>query len=244
MAKDNNNFKDEIEDIGKMASSVTDAHKKTLQWIQGIKEIGHQSSLAFLTIFTFIPELFLHTTNGLRILKTRFLIFSLIAFGVITSTGVVPLVGDPHPKLAWFIVIVTVIAYTRRKSKATKRFKAGEIFHSKATSDPYLFWYRISGTLTQWQVMKIAEPLAIISIGLALRFLIGSSMGSYLVICGLAMHMKCMAIEENLNNQIMDAIDQQVEANRLNEAMESGKEMQDPSHGFVVPIRLPGRDAA
>lgn len=244
MAKDNHNFKDEFEDIGKMASSVTDSHKKTLQWIQGMKEMGHMLLLAFLTVFTFIPELCLHTTHGLRLLKNRYLITSLIAFTILTCTGLVPLIGGANPKLSILMSINVIVAFTIQRSKANKRFKAGEIIHSKSTADPYAFWYRIPGMGTQWRVMKVAEPLSLILLGLALRFLLGSSMGSYMMICGLAMHMKCMAIEEKLNNQIMDAIDQQVEANRLTEAMESGKEMQDPSNVFVVPIRLPGRDAA
>tara|TARA_R110000744_G_scaffold380514_1_gene501606 strand:+ start:6087 stop:6821 length:735 start_codon:yes stop_codon:yes gene_type:complete len=244
MADGNHNFEKEFKDLGKLAGSVTESHKKTLQWMQGMKEIGTAFLLAFLGIFTVIPELLFHTTHGLRFLKNSALIFSLIAFGFITSVGLIPLFGSPDPKLAGLIVVFTVIVYTRRRSKAIKRFRQGEIIHSKSTSDPYAFWYWIPGMSTQWRVIKIAEPLAFILIGIAWRFLFGSSMGSYLIVCGVAMHMKCMVIEEKLNNQILDAIDQQVEANRLTEAMESGKQAQDPSNGFVVPIRVPGKDAA
>ncbi len=233
----NPNPDQQIKEITSLIKSPIESGQQSVQFLRSFKEVVIVIGLAVMAIFTSIPELVLHNTIGVRYLTNRLWFFGLVGLVVVAGVAPIPYGGQGVSLYVLAGVCIGAMAlFFYRQKIAWRRYHAGETIHSKSTSEPFGFWYRIPWLNGQWAVMKYGEPVALVLLGLLIRFGFDSALGTYLMLAALAMHSKIKLIEERELGRVLDGIDQQIESEAIQEAMEDHIRPQAQSRGWVVPI--------
>jgi len=242
--QDDLGIKDSLQAPGRAASSITGGYKQGKEIIQLLRECAYGLMIAFCSIFTMPVEIIAHRTHGIRTITLARFVPAMIAMGAIAA---VPLIASEAARsfdlrgigVVTLIGLAVLALLVRRWRLAWRRFKAGERVYTKATSDPYGFWYRLPRVRTQWQVMRWAEPLTLIVVGAAGFAVFRSGLFLYVATAGVALLLKHTLTQKRINERLMDAMDAEIEASEITSALKGNSRKAEPDHGFVVPVVVP-----
>lgn len=214
--------------------------QKTQAKLQEWRELLVGLGLSMLRVMTIVPELALRPCHGLRSLSPMVLLLALASFWVVGFGDLIPFAGGSAPGfIGWIGLPATVGLYVLRRIQASRAFRRGELWHSRLAMGTYLPVGTLPWLLdSEWRAVKFAEPLLLVGLGLALRFVLGTSVGTYLMLCGVALHLKCVLLESRERDRLLDLLDQQIEMERMSGAVEQ-RPPQEEDHGWIVPIPLP-----
>lgn len=242
--QDDLGIKDAFQSPGRAASSVVGSYNNGKQLVQMVRELFYGLLIGFCSIFSMPVEIVAHRTHGIRTITLARFVLAMIAMAAIAAF---PLMGSDKPRsfdlqsigIVSFIGLALFALLVRRWWIAWGRFKSGDRVYTKATSDPYSFWYRLPLVQTQWQIMRWVEPLTLIVVGVTGFAAFRSGLALYIVVAGVALFLKHALTEKRVNDRLMDAMDAEIEASEITTALKGGNRKARPDNGFVVPIVVP-----
>lgn len=223
-----------------VVEQIPERAKKTASLAQSWQDLMMGLALVAIRVFTILPELALHRLNGIRTLTPVSLVLSIVSLVVLGVGDFVPYIGRPTPFAAQVLAVAAFGLFIYRRVQAGQRLKRGEPVHSRGSAGTILPIGAVPWILDdQWRALKFAEPAILIAVGLILRFIPGWSLGSYFILCGLAMHAKCLVLEYRERSRVLDMLDQRIEMEHLNDAIEHHDSRVENEHGWVVPVPAP-----
>lgn len=229
---------------GKAIGALIASHQQGKQAIQIVRELVFTVAILFCSVYSFFAEVVLHRTHGLRSITLARFVLALLALHV--TVGIPPLLTKSTPAFSLagsgLLMLVSVALFVmslRHARRACKRFKNGERVYSKSSGDPYRLWYRLPWIESPWEVMRWAEPLALMLAGGLMFAVFGSWIGVYLGIAGLALMLKHALTQKQIHLRLLDAIDAEIEASEITTALKQGRNKPHAETNFVVPIVIP-----
>lgn len=229
---------------GKAIASIVGSHQQSKQAMQTVRELSFTIAILFCSVYSFFAEVVLHRTHGLRSITLLRFVLALVALHI--TVGIPPLLTKSTPAFSLagsgLMILISVALFVMSLSharRACKRFKNGERVYSKSSSDPYRLWYRLPWIETPWEVMRWAEPLALLLAGGLMFAVFGSWIGVYLGIAGLALMLKHALTQKQIHLRLLDAIDAEIEASEITTALKQGRNKPHAETNFVVPIVIP-----
>lgn len=168
----------------------------------------------------FGPELLLHAKFGERYLSPWMLLLTL-------ALPFLWFQDSPILVIIWtaLLFVAFIIHFIHRQLLRRK----GELWHSRSSGVPHKWLQQFKH---EWITRALWVPFHVITIGIALS-LMHVSIGSYLVLCAIAVTLKCYAEHLAFRERVMDTIDAQIESQYLADALR-GEAAPSESCGLIV----------
>ena len=203
---------------------------------------------AFFTVLTFPVEVFIRRNMGERYFSFFNIgigFFVIILFFIYLNSllylGVQLEILETYPQLLIYPMQVIIFAYLVacifhiraiwwRKKRKIK-------CHSKYCGDSLRFWNKLPyiKNYGQYYIQLYFEPAAFILVGTILSFFI-SFYGSLLINCGIGLFIKYYSFHRFLVSQLLNSIDQQLEAEAYHKALKGWTEPSNlGTQGVVIP---------